>query len=83
MALLPGRVCRPVNAEQAQASERAGHSLLGFLLHDMELPSGGPLPPGSLTMRKIQEAGTSGRSWAYNADTVSKNGNSGQKLTGS
>ena len=34
--LLPGRVCRQVDAEQAQARERAGHGLLVFRLHDME-----------------------------------------------
>ncbi len=35
--LLLGRVCRQVNSEQAQARERAGHSLLVFRLHDMGL----------------------------------------------
>ena len=35
--LLPGRVCRQVNAEQAQARERAVDGLRVFPLHDMEL----------------------------------------------
>ncbi len=35
--LLPRRVCRQVNAEQAQARKRAGHRLLVFRLHDMKL----------------------------------------------
>ena len=35
--LLEGWVCRQVNAERAQARERAGHSLLVFRLYDMEL----------------------------------------------
>jgi hypothetical protein len=33
---LQGRVCRQVNAEQAEARERGGQSLLEFRLHDME-----------------------------------------------
>ena len=35
--LLPGRVCRDVDAEQAQARERAVDGLRVFRLHDMEL----------------------------------------------
>ena len=34
--LLLGRVCRDVDAEQAQACERTGHSLWVFRLHSME-----------------------------------------------
>ena len=30
-------MCLQVNAERAQARERAGHSLLVFRLHDMEM----------------------------------------------
>ena len=36
LALLPRRVCRQFDAEQAQARERAGHSLRIFRLHRME-----------------------------------------------